>query len=46
LAELQKQNFSDYCIVRVFQTMLYTGQFEHQNQRKVLKRIQVSESAA
>lgn len=41
LAELQKQSFSDFCIVRVLQTMLYTGQFEYQNQRKVLKRVQV-----
>jgi DNA replication licensing factor MCM5 len=46
LAELQKQSFSDYCIVRVLQTMLYTGQFEYQNKRKVLKRIQVSDAAA
>jgi DNA replication licensing factor MCM5 len=46
LAELQKQSFSDYCIIRVLQTMLHTGQFEYQNQRKVLKRIQVNEAPA
>lgn len=43
LAELQKQSFSDFCIVRVLQTMLYTGQFEYQNQRKVLKRVEVDD---
>jgi DNA replication licensing factor MCM5 len=42
-AELQKQNFSEFCIVRVLQTMLYTGEFEYQNQRRVLKRLQVGE---
>jgi DNA replication licensing factor MCM5 len=38
VSELQKQSFSDYCIVRVIQQMLYSGEFEYQNQRKVLKR--------
>jgi DNA replication licensing factor MCM5 len=28
LVELHKQRFSDYCIVRILHTMLYTGQFE------------------
>jgi DNA replication licensing factor MCM5 len=44
LSELQKQSFSDFCIVRVLQTMLYTGQFEYQNQRRVLKRVQSSQT--
>ena len=43
LAELQKQSFSDFCIIRVLQTMLFTGQFEYQNQRRVLKRVQSKE---
>jgi DNA replication licensing factor MCM5 len=44
LSELQKQSFSDFCIVRVLQTMLYTGQFEYQNQRRVLKRVQSTQA--
>jgi DNA replication licensing factor MCM5 len=44
IGELQRQNFSDFCIVRVLQTLLYTGQFEYQNQRRVLKRVQVGET--
>ena len=42
LNELQKI-FSDFCIIRVLQTMLYTGQFEQINHRKVLKRVQTKE---
>lgn len=42
IAELQKI-FSDFCIIRVLQTMLYTGQFEQINHRKVLKRVQTKE---
>ena len=42
LAELQRI-FSDFCIIRVIQTMLYTGQFEQINHRKVLKRIQTKD---
>jgi len=37
--ELQKQSFSDFCITRVLRTMIHTGQFQYQNQRKVLKRV-------
>lgn len=44
LTELQRI-FSDFCIVRVLQTMLYTGQFEQINHRKVLKRISTREPA-
>lgn len=39
ISELQKQSFSDYCIIRVLQSMLFEGQFEYQNQRQVLKRV-------
>ncbi|OHS93607.1 MCM2/3/5 family protein [Tritrichomonas foetus] len=42
LNELQKI-FSDFCIIRVLQTMLYTGQFEQINHRKVLKRVQTKD---
>lgn len=43
IAELQKI-FSDFCIIRVLQTMLYTGQFEQINHRRVLKRVQTKDA--
>lgn len=43
IAELQRSSFSDYLITRVLQTMIFTGQFEFQNQRRVLKRVMVPE---